>query len=142
MMRAPAIVMATRRVPVEPNVHRLLPRLMVLLALAGCVAPSPVAGTITPTDGKNPVYDFARYPDAVWDRHLDLTRRASSSCGLGSTGRGDYLSCLLPTLDSYVQHEANPALSDLHRHLPLRYRYERSRNQRPLALLAEPFPNE
>ena len=126
----------------EPNVSRLLPILMVLAALAGCVATPPVSGVITPTDGKNPVFDFVRYPDAVWDRHMDLTRRASSSCGLGSTGRGDYLSCLLPTLDGYVLHEANPALSDLHRHLPLRYRYERSRNERPLALLTAPFPNE
>jgi len=142
MMRAPAVVMEARRLPVESTIRRLLPVLMLLAALAGCGAASPVSGIITPTDGKNPVFDFARYPDAVWDRHLDLTRRASSTCGLGSTGRGDYLSCVLPTLDAYVQHEANPALSGLHRHLPLRYRYERSRNDRPLALLAEPFPNE
>ena len=125
----------------EPNFRRFVPVLMVLAALAGCAAASPVSGNISPTDGKNPVFDLARYPDAVWDRHLDLTRRAASSCGLGSSGWNQYLSCLMPTLDGYVQHEANPALSDLHRHLPLHYRYERSRNDRPLALLAAPFPH-
>ena len=126
----------------KPTVRRLLPLCVALAALAGCVASAPVSSVITPTEGKNPVFDFARYPEAVWDRHLDLTRRASSSCGLGSTGRGDYLSCLLPTLDAFVRHENNPAISDLHRHLPLRYRYERSRNLRPLALLTEPFPKD
>jgi hypothetical protein len=135
------MIFSVRRLPVKLNIRHLLPMLTVLVALAGCVATSPVSAVITPTEGKNPVFDFARYPDAVWDRHLDLTRKASSSCGLGSTGRGDYLSCLMPTLDAFVRHENNTALSDLHRHMPLRYRYERSRNLRPLALLAAPFPN-
>jgi hypothetical protein len=109
------------------------------LVLGACAA-SPVPTAVTPTPGKNPVYDFARYPDRVWDRHQTLTRQAASSCGASSFTRGGYIGCIYSTLDNYVRVESNPALSDLHVHLPLYYRYNPDRNQRPTALLPNPYP--
>ena len=113
----------------------------VLAALvSGCAAPPLPTEVLPPTPGKSAVFDFKRYPDRIWDRHLTLTRQAASSCGVAAVSRGGYVACLYSTLDGYVAAAQNPALSDLHVHLPLTYRYNPNRNQRPTGLLASPFP--
>lgn len=124
---------------------------LVLLALAACTPQEAQQGipdsirapalstSVTPTEGRAPVYDFARYPDDVWRYHLTLTRKAASSCGYQPITYPGYQGCIFSTLDGYVRAEENPALTDLHEHLPLNFRYRPDRPDRPIALLPQPF---
>ena len=105
--------------------------------------PTPIAApasppAVAPSPPKGP-FDFSHFSDQTWNLHLQLTRKAAARCAPASVVLPQAGGCTQYELDYLVREKGDPMLSQLHSYLPLFYRYDENRSDRPNHLLDKPF---
>ena len=112
-------------------------------AAADNTVPAPATGGAAATQTEPPPpmgpFDFKHFSDQTWDLHLKLARKAAARCAPASFVLPQAGGCMRYELDYLVREANDPMLSQLHRYLPLFYRYDVNRADRPVHLLEKPL---